>query len=137
MTSISDEEIITILKDSKVIAVIGCSSNPEKPSYYVPKFLQRKGYKIIPVNPSSKKIFGENCYKSILDVKEKIDIVEIFRPSEDALKFVEEAITKNPKLIWLQIGIENKEAEELAINKEVKIVMDRCMMIEYKRLMTS
>lgn len=129
-----DSEIKLILENSKTIAVIGCSSNPEKAAHRIPKYMKEQGYRIIPVNPNSDKILGEKSHKSILDVNEQVDIVDIFRPSEECLEVVEEAIKIKPKVIWMQTGIINEEAKRLAENNGIKVVMDRCMMVEHRRL---
>lgn len=130
----SDKKIKEILEKSKTIAVVGCSRNPEKPAYQIPKFMQLHGYKIIPVNPFADKILGEKSYKSISEIKERVDIVNIFRPSEDALEVVREAIKIQPKVIWMQLSIINKEAAKIAEQNGIDVVMDKCLKIEYKRL---
>ena len=128
-----NDEIKFILEHSKTIAAIGCSSNPEKAAHRIPKYMKEHGYKIIPVNPNSENILGEKTYKSILDVKEKLDIVNIFRPSEECLEVVKEAVTIKPKVIWMQTGIINEEAKKLAEKNGIKVVMDKCMMAEHKK----
>ncbi|MEK6947382.1 MAG: CoA-binding protein [Nanoarchaeota archaeon] len=127
-------EIKKILEDCRTIAVIGCSSNPEKAANRIPKYMQEHGYKIFPVNPNSENILNEKTYKSLSDVKEKADIVDIFRPSEECLEVVKEAIKIKPKVIWMQLGIISEEAKKLAEKNEIKVVMDKCIMIEHKRL---
>ena len=130
-----DEILIKlILENSKTIAVIGCSSNPEKAAHRIPKYMQEHGYKIISVNPNSDNILGEKTFKSISDVKEKVDIVNIFRPSEDCLEVVKEAIKIKPKVIWMQSGIINEDAKKLAEQHGMKVVMDRCLMVEHKKI---
>jgi len=129
-----DSELKLILENSKTIAVIGCSSNPEKAAHRIPKYMKENGYKMIPINPNSHEILGEKCYKSILDIKEKVDIVNIFRPSEECLDVVEEAIKIKPKAIWMQTGIINEDANRLAEKNGIKVVMDKCMMVEHRRL---
>ena len=131
--SYSDEEIKGIYS-LKNIAVIGISKNPEKAAHYVPQYLQDKGFNIIPVNPTSDKILEKKCYKTISDIDESIDIVDIFRPSEEVLPFVQDAIKKKPKVIWLQEGIHNQEAEELARSQGIKVVFNRCMLADHQRL---
>tara|TARA_B100000959_G_scaffold182326_1_gene190622 strand:+ start:441 stop:851 length:411 start_codon:yes stop_codon:yes gene_type:complete len=129
----SDEEIIEILNLKKV-AVIGMSKHQEKAAHFVPKYLSENGFDIIPVNPNSDKILNKKCYKEINDIKADIDIVDVFRPSEDVLPFVKEAIKKKPKVIWLQEGIHNEEAENLAREHGIDVVFNRCMLAEHQRL---
>ena len=130
----SDEEIIEILNLKKV-AVIGMSKHQEKAAHFVPKYLSENGFDIIPVNPNSDEILNKKCYKEINDIKDDIDIVDVFRPSEDVLPFVKDAIKKNPKVIWLQEGIHNEEAENLATANGIDVVFNRCMLAEQQRLM--
>ena len=118
----------------KNIAVIGMSKNPEKAAHYVPKYLAEKGYNIIPVNPTADKILDKKCYKKIAEVPDSVDIVDVFRPSEEVLPVVREAVKKNPKVIWLQEGIHNPEAEELARMTGINVVFNRCMLAEHQRL---
>jgi len=129
----TDDQIRDILSLNKV-AVIGMSKNSSKAAHYVPKYLSDNGYDVIPVNPSSDEILGKKCYDSVLDVDGQIDIVDIFRPSEQVLPFVKDAIKKKPKVIWLQEGIHNSEAEELAKSHGIEIVFNRCMLAEHQRL---
>ena len=130
----SDEEIIEILNLRKV-AVIGMSKHQEKAAHFVPKYLLENGFDIIPVNPNSDEILNKKCYKEINDIKDDVDIVDVFRPSEDVLPFVKDAIKKNPKVIWLQEGIHNEEAENLAREHGIDVVFNRCMLAEHQRLM--
>ena len=130
----SDEEITEILNLKKV-AVIGMSKHQEKAAHFVPKYLLENGFDIIPVNPNSDEILNKKCYKEINDIKDDIDIVDVFRPSEDVLPFVKDAIKKNPKVIWLQEGIHNEEAENLAREHGIDVVFNRCMLAEHQRLM--
>ncbi|MDH3203354.1 MAG: CoA-binding protein [Nitrosopumilus sp.] len=130
----TDKQIRAILSSSKTVAVVGISTNPEKSAHYVPKYLQSKGYDIVPINPNAEQILGKRCLKSIEDVEDAIDIVQIFRPSDQVLPFVKIAISKNPKVIWLQKGIHNLQAEELALEKGIDVVFNRCMLEEHQRL---
>ncbi|HLC24867.1 MAG TPA: CoA-binding protein [Nitrosopumilaceae archaeon] len=118
----------------KNIAVVGMSKYPEKAAHYVPKYLADKGYNIIPVNPTTDEIMGKKCYHEINEVNESIDIVDVFRPSDQVMPVVEAAIKKKPKVIWLQEGIHNQEAEELARNAGIEVVFNRCMLAEHERL---
>jgi len=129
----SDEQIRDILSLKKVV-VIGMSKHSSKAAHFVPKYLSDNGYDVTPVNPTSEEILGKKCYNSVLEIDEEIEIVDIFRPSEQVLPFVKEAIKKKPKVIWLQEGIHNSEAEELAKKEGIKVVFNRCMLAEHRRL---
>ena len=118
----------------KNIAVVGMSKNPEKAAHYVPKYLADRGYNIIPVNPTTDELMGKKCYHEINEVNESIDIVNVFRPSDQVMPVVAGAIKKKPKVIWLQEGIHNQEAEELARNAGIEVVFNRCMLAEHERL---
>jgi len=136
---LGSEEIESIYEKHKTIAVVGLSKDPSKDSHRVAKYLKSKGYHIIPINPFADVILGEKCYKSLLDVPEPIEIVDIFRPAEDVPPIVDEAIELkkklgNPRVIWMQLGIVNEEAAKRAREASLTVVMDRCMMIEHKRL---
>ena len=118
----------------KTIAVVGLSKHPEKPAHFVPKYMKEKGYKIIPVNPTASEILGEKCYKNLLEIPLSIDIVNIFRPSNEVLPIVRDAITKNVKVIWMQEGIVNNEAAQEALKHGLKVIMDKCIMKEHQKL---
>jgi len=136
---LSQEEINSILESYRTVAVVGLSRDPAKASYRVAQYLQSVGYHIIPVNPFVDEVLGEKSYKSLLDVPETIEVVDIFRPAEAVPAIVEEAIQlKNrvghPKVVWMQLGIVNEEAARRAKEAGFTVVMDRCMMMEHKRL---
>lgn len=131
--SYSDDEIKKIFA-LKNVAVIGMSKNQGKAAHYVPKYLSENGYNIVPVNPTADEILDKKCYHNVEDVTEPIDIVDVFRPSDQVLPVVQEAIKKKPKVIWLQEGIHNAEAEELARNAGIEVVFNRCMLAEHQRL---
>ena len=131
--SYTDDEIRNFLLLKKV-AVIGISRSESKAAHFVPKYLSENGFDIIPVNPNSNEILSKKCYKEITEVEGEIDIVDVFRPSEDVLPFVRDAIKKNPKVIWLQEGIHNEEAENLAREHGIDVVFNRCMLAEHQRL---
>ena len=130
----SDAEIKNFLTLKKV-AVIGMSRTESTAAHFVPKYLSENGFDIIPINPNSNEILNKKCYKEITEVDGEIDIVDVFRPSEDVLPFVKDAIKKNPKVIWLQEGIHNEEAENLAREHGIDVVFNRCMLAEHQRLM--
>jgi len=132
-----------ILEKYRTVAVVGISREPVKDSYRVAEYLQSRGYIIIPINPSADEALGKRCYKSLLDVPENIqktiEIVEIFRPAQDVPPIVEQAVQLRkkygvPHVVWMQLGIVNEEAAERARNEGLTVVMNRCMMIERKRL---
>jgi predicted CoA-binding protein len=130
---ISDFEVKRILIETKVIAVVGCSRNPEKDAHIVPKYLKEHGYRIIPVNPFADEVLGHKSYESLSKIDEPVDVVEVFRPSDEVLEVVKEAIKLKPKAIWMQLGIINEEAAALAKENGIKVIMNRCMMTEHKR----
>ena len=138
MPDYSDEFLIRVLKRTKVVAVVGVSMNPVRPSYYVARYLSLKGYTVIPVNPghAGKSLFGQTIRASLSDISEPVDMVDIFRRSEAVLPIVDEALTAFPNLgtIWMQIGVENPEAAAKAQAHGVEVVMNRCPKIEYQRL---
>jgi len=127
-------DISTILKTSKTIAVVGLSDKPERPSYDVASYLLEHGYKIIPVNPNITEWKGIKAYKSFLEIKEKVDVVDIFRKSEDVPPVVDEAIKIRAKTVWMQLGIVNEQAAAKARKAGLNVVMDRCMKIEHGKL---
>jgi len=127
-------EMVEILKKSKTIAVVGASRNPSKAAHTIPKYLKEHGYIIIPVNPKADTIFEEKVYPKLTDIPVQVDIVDVFRPSEDTPAVVAEAVKLKPKLIWLQLGITNEEAKKIADDNGIPIVMDKCRKIEHMRL---
>ena len=129
----SDEDIRKILSYKKV-AVVGMSKNSTKAAHYVPKYLSENGFDIIPINPTTDEILNKKCYSDVTQIETDIDIVDVFRPSEQVLPVVEEAIKKKPKVIWLQEGIHNAEAEDLARKAGITVVFNRCMLAEHQRL---
>lgn len=135
---IMDLSIIEKALQSKTIVVVGLSKSEFKASYGVASYLQSAGYKIIPVNPTSagQRILDEKVYSSVLEIPDKIDLVDVFRPSEEVLAVAEEVVKlKNkPRFFWMQLGIENEEAKQLLEKNGIQVVMNKCMMVEHKRL---
>jgi len=131
--SFTDEQIREILLLKKVV-VVGMSQHPQKDAHLVPKYLAENKYDIIPVNPYAKEILGKKSYSKISDVPGSIDIVDVFRPSDQVMSIIQDAINKKPKVIWLQEGIHNQEAENLARDAGIKVVFNRCMLAEHRRL---
>jgi predicted CoA-binding protein len=130
----SDDEIKKFYT-LKNIAVVGMSKNEDKPAHYVPKYLIDHGYNVIPVNPTATEILGRKSYPTVSSIPDKIDIIDIFRRSEDVPSVVEDVIKKEGiKVIWMQEGISSKEAEKIAKEKDISTVYNRCMMAEHMRL---
>lgn len=129
----SDEQIKKFY-DLKNIAVVGMSKNSEKAAHYVPKYLAEMGYNIIPVNPTADEILGKKSYHELSEISERVDIIDVFRPSEQIPSVINDAIKLKPKVIWLQEGIHNLESESLAQKAGIAVVFNRCMMAEYQRL---
>ncbi len=121
------EEIRPIYGETKTIAVVGASGDASKPSHTVPRYLQRQGYRIIPVNPRGGEILGEKVYERLTDVPDEVDVVEVFRPSEETPDVARDAVQVGAKVLWLQEGISSEEAERIASEGGLKVVMDRCM----------
>lgn len=123
-----------ILRTCRTLAVVGLSSNPHRASYGVSRFLQRAGYRIIPVNPNETEVLGEKAWPSLLDVPEPVDCAVIFRRPEHVPEIVEQAIRIGARAVWLQQGISHAQAAERARSAGLLVVEDRCMMIELLRL---
>jgi len=123
----SDQELRQLLTDATVIAMVGASSDPDKASHGIMRKLQHAGYRVIPVNPTETEILGERSYPSLLDVPERIDIVDVFRRAEDTPGIADDAVTIGAKALWLQTGIVNEEAAERAAKGGLTVVMDACI----------
>ena len=121
------QRIQAILATCKTIAVVGLSDRPDRPAHTVPAYLQRQGYRIIPVNPNLPQALGEAAYPSLLEILEPVDVVQIFRRSEDVPPVVEDAIRIGAKVVWMQSGIVHEQAAERARQAGLQVVMDTCM----------
>jgi len=140
---LSQADLQEILKHNKTVAVVGLSKNPAKASFQVAKYLQEAGYKIIPINPTADEILGQKAYNSLVElppeIRKTIDVVDIFRPSEEVLPIVEQAVqlkkeNGKPKVVWMQLGIENQKAAKKAKGNGLEVVMNKCIMMEHGRL---
>jgi hypothetical protein len=140
------DEIKEILTKYKTVAIVGLSRDPSKDSYRVAEYLKKHGFHIVPINPSSDEILGEKSYKSLLDmpteVQKTLEIVDVFRPSEEVLPIVNQAVQLKklyglPYVVWMQLGIINEQAAEKARNVGLKVVMDKCLMQEHRCFLTS
>ena len=128
------DEIKKILTESKTIAVVGLSPREDRPSYRVASYLKSKGYRIIPVNPNAQEILGEKSYPDLRSIPGNIDVVDIFRKSEDVPPVVDEAIQAGAKTVWMQEDIVNEPAAQKARSAGLLVVMDRCMLKEHRKL---
>jgi predicted CoA-binding protein len=135
MAITDEEELKRIYADTKTIAVVGASASEEKAAHYIPRYLQRQGYKVIPVNPRGGEILGEKVYEKLAEVPEPIDVVDVFRPSEETPAVAKEAVAAGAKVLWLQEGISSDEAERIASDGGLQVVMDLCMGATHHRLM--
>jgi len=123
-----------ILNQYRIVAIIGVSPNPERPSYRVASYLMEHGYKVIPVNPNAQEILGKTSYPDLSSIPEKIEVVDIFRKPEEVVPIVEEAIKIGVKVVWMQEGVINEEAAVKARDAGLLVVMDKCMLKEHQRL---
>jgi hypothetical protein len=131
---INDPEVIKrILDECKTIAVVGLSSNPIRPSHGVAQYMRQRGYRIIPINPNETEVLGEKAYASLADAREKIDLVDIFRRSEEAGEHVDEAIRLGARAVWLQEGVIDEDAARRALDAGLLVAMDRCILKEHMR----
>jgi len=130
----TNEEIKQILLSTRTIASVGLSSNPEKESYAIVEYLQQQGYRILPVNPTASEILGEKSYPDLESIPEKMDVVQLFRKSEDVPPFVDSAIKIGAKVVWMQVGIENEEAAQKARAAGLTVVMNACMRVTHRML---
>jgi uncharacterized protein len=129
-----DDVIRDILSHPRRVAVVGCSPDTRRDSYRVARILKEKGHDVVAVNPCAKEILGGCCYPSLADVPGAIDMVDVFRRSEHVAAIVDEAVAKGAKIIWMQLGVVDERAAERATAAGMTVVMDRCPVIEYRRL---
>jgi predicted CoA-binding protein len=129
----SPEEIGEILGQYRVVAVVGLSADPGRPSYQVAQYLQEHGYRIVPVNPGCAEVLGEKCYPSLKDIPFPVEVVDIFRKVEAIPAIVDEAMAAGAKVVWLQLGLVEPQAARKAGKAGLQVVMDRCMKIEHQQ----
>src|SRR3954471_3693426 len=123
-----------ILRENRVIAVVGLSADWFRPSYFAAKYMLEHGYRVIPVNPKYREILGQKCYASLREIPEKVDLVDVFRKTADVAPIVEDAIAIGAKVFWQQLGVKNEAAAAKASAAGLDTVMDRCVKIEHGRL---
>jgi predicted CoA-binding protein len=121
------DELRTIYEEAKTIAVVGASGDETKAAHTIPRYLQRQGFRIIPVNPKGGEVLSEKVYERLTDIGEPVDVVDVFRPSEETPDVARDAVKIGAKVLWLQEGIESEEAERIAAEGGLKVVMNRCM----------
>ena len=130
----ADPQVIgDILKNYRVVAVVGLSPKPERPSYQVAEYLKQHGYRIIPVNPGQREILGEKCYPSLKDIPFPVEVVDIFRNVEAIPAIVDEAIQVGAKVVWMQLNLVEPESARKAKEAGLKVVMDRCLKVEHSK----
>ena len=135
MTLRDDDELRDVF-DLETIAVVGCSATPHKAAHKIPTFMRNRGYEIVPINPYAEEILGTETYDSLSDVEERVDIVDIFRPSEEVSGIADEAIARDDvEVVWTQLGIADPDAGERIEAAGKRYVEDRCLKVEYQRLM--
>lgn len=123
-----------ILRECKVLAVVGLSAQWHRPSYFAAKYMLEHGYRVIPVNPQYPEVLGQKCYASLREVPEKVDLVDVFRKTADVMPIAEDAIAIGARVLWQQLGVKNQEADDRARAAGLETVMDRCVKIEHGRL---
>jgi len=130
---VNEPEVVRAMLEAKTIAVVGLSADAEKPSYFVSEYMQRHGYKIIPVNPTVESVLGQKSYKSLSDLPEKPDVVNVFRGASVIPRVVEEMERLGLCNLWVQQGIISEEAAQSAEDSGIRVVMDRCIMVEHRK----
>jgi predicted CoA-binding protein len=134
----TDDDLLRVYRATRTVAMVGASPDWNRPSYFVMKYLQRKGYRVIPVNPKAaatgEEILGEHVYASLAEIPEKVDVVDVFRRADAVPGIVDEAIAMGAKVVWLQLGVRNDDAKATAEAAGLTVIQDRCMKIEYGRL---
>jgi uncharacterized protein len=124
-----------ILRDCRTIAVVGLSANWYRPSHFAAKYMQDKGYRIVPVNPNYRDVLGEKCYPDLLSIPDPIDIVDCFRKPAEMAPIARDAVAIPARVLWMQLGIRNLEAAKIATDAGLEVVMDRCVKIEHARIL--
>jgi predicted CoA-binding protein len=128
------EQLLRIYAETRTIAVVGASGDPAKPAHTIPRYLQRQGYRILPVNPRGGELLGEPVARSLAEVEGPVDVVDVFRPADEAPEIAREAVKVGAKVLWLQLGIASEEARQVAEAAGLTVVMDRCMGETHRQL---
>ncbi|MBW3659725.1 MAG: CoA-binding protein [Actinobacteria bacterium] len=130
-----DDQLRRVLQEAKVIAVVGASGTEDKAAHDVPAYLQDHGYEIVPVNPGSDQVLGQDTFDDLSEVDRQIDVVDVFRPADEAPGIARKAVALGANVLWLQQGISSDEAREIAEDAGLEVVMDECMMVSHRRLL--
>jgi predicted CoA-binding protein len=128
------ERLARVYADTRTIAVVGASADPSKAAHRIPEYLQRQGYRILPVNPRGGELFGEPVARSLAEVEGPVDVVDVFRPAAEAPRIAREAVQAGAKVLWLQLGIESEEARQVAEAAGLTVVMNRCLGVTHRQL---
>lgn len=133
----SDDKLKTLFEETRSIAVIGIKDRESEDAYRVPAYMQGAGYKIVPVNPKLESVLGEPCHKSVTEIRQTLDIVNLFRASEHVLNHVDEilAISPRPKAVWMQLGIHHGPSAQRLREAGIEVIQDRCIMVDHRRLL--
>jgi hypothetical protein len=131
---LTHDELLKIYADTKTIAVVGASADPDKDAHEIPRYLQSQGYRIVPVNPRGGEILGEKVYRSLRDIDVPVDVVDVFRPPEEAEAVARDAIAIGPKVLWFQLGTHTDDAVRVADEAGLTVVTDRCMGATHEEL---
>lgn len=131
----TDEQVKELMQESKRVAIVGLSNKPDRDSYRVAEYLINHGYEVIPVNPTIDEVLGKKAVATLQEIEGQVDIVDVFRRADQVMPVAEEAVAIGAKALWLQLEVVNEEAANYASEKGLKVVMDRCIKIEHKRLM--
>ena len=135
LTVEEDPDIREILKDARTIALVGASADPSRDSNLIGQFLIKQGYEVIPVNPRYPEVFGKKCFPTVAGIGKQIDIVDVFRRSEFLGETARDAVDAKAQVLWMQLGIENEGAARIAADAGLRVVMNRCIMVEHRRLL--
>jgi len=129
----SPDRIKRIIEDAKTVAIVGISPKPDRDSFIVARYLQNHGFRIIPVRPENMEILGEKTIPTVAEITEHVDVLDIFRSSDQVMEHVEEAIKLKPKVFWMQLGVENMAAAEKLVEAGIDVIMNKCIKIEYAK----
>ena len=135
LTVEEDPDLLEILRNARTIAVVGASTDPSRDSNMIAQFLIKQGYDVIPVNPKYTEILGRKCFPTVASIGKQVDIVDVFRRGEYMLETAGDAVEAKAQVLWMQLGIENEDAARLAADAGLRVVMNRCIMVEHRRLL--